>query len=180
MEILEHIHTKDRQKRAQLAVVVAGSITGVIALIWVSTLPARLGETIALDITEDADSEPASEVVKEKGFGDIFSDTKSQLGNIFQSNKEALQNAKQEIEKDSSLEQLSVQGQEASVIESTDEVPVSLDTESTFITTPPDPTTTAYAPLSTTTTEGEPIPQIAPAPRIILIGTTTSQKEPIH
>lgn len=166
MRILEQIHKKDKEKKAQFSLAVAGGITSIIALVWITTLPARFGETISLsDIgTEEGQS---TEVAEKEGIGSFISDTKSQLGNIFESNKDAIQEEKQALDDKSSLGQLSAQEQQASVINGVPEGTMNLDTASTTINTFPEQKTTEYAPESTTT----PTPI---APRIILIGTTSS------
>ncbi len=172
MRILEHIQTRDRQKKSHYSVVIAGGITGIIALVWITTLPARLGETISLNDTSEGFEQP-TQVTEKKGIGSFFSDTRSQLGNIFQSNKEAMQEAKQTLKENSSFDELSPQKQQASITNSvSDETLTSGEANATSRDPLTSTSSESVSPSSTTT----PTPSSTgvDVPRIILIGTTTN------
>lgn len=173
MGILEYIHSTNKQKRAQFSVLVAGGITGVIALIWISTIPARMGDSIALN-NLDADTEPSPEEVEKKDIGSAISDTKSQLGSLFESNKKALQDIKNEFEEDTPGEQGTTQNQEASVIEGVADVSTA-PTAMNSVTVSSDQGTGGNNSESTTSPLSDPIPHVDTTPRVILIGTTTSR-----
>ncbi|MCR4285419.1 MAG: hypothetical protein NUW00_00835 [Candidatus Kaiserbacteria bacterium] len=74
---LRRLHEKDSNTKAQYALIVATLVTGVIGLVWVSTLPARFENTVSLD-----GSVEEIERMKESDFGSLIQDTKAQLGNI--------------------------------------------------------------------------------------------------
>ncbi len=172
MRILEHIQTRDRQKKSHYSVAIAGGITGIIALVWITTLPARLGEKISLSDTSEG-FEQSTQTTEEKGIGSFFSDTKSQLGSIFQSNKKAMQEAKQTLKENSSFDDLSPQDQQASVIDRVpDETLTSGETNATSSVPLNSTSSENVSPSSTTTPT--PSATSVDVPRIILIGTTTS------
>lgn len=74
---LRRLHEKDSNTKAQYALVGAILVTGVIGLVWVSTLPARFQNTASL-----GGSVEEIERIKESDFGSLIKDTKAQLGNI--------------------------------------------------------------------------------------------------
>ncbi|MCR4285645.1 MAG: hypothetical protein NUW00_01990 [Candidatus Kaiserbacteria bacterium] len=74
---LRRLHEKDSNTKAQYALIGAILVTGVIGLVWVSTLPARFQNTASLE-----GSAEEIERLKESDFGSLLRDTKAQLGNI--------------------------------------------------------------------------------------------------
>jgi len=74
---LRRLHEKDSNTKAQYALIGAILVTGVIGLVWVSTLPARFQNTTVLE-----GSVEEIEHMKESDFGSLIQDTKAQLGNI--------------------------------------------------------------------------------------------------
>lgn len=172
MSILDQLQAKDKQKKSQISVMIAGGITGVIALIWITTLPARLGERISLS-DPSVEGEQSSESTEKKGIGSFLSDTKSQLGSIFQSNREAIQETKQALEETSSFDELSPQEQQAPTTESVPNDTLTSGEVSATSSVPSSPTPPADVSQPSTTA---PVPASADveAPRVILIGTTTS------
>lgn len=74
---LRRLHEKDSNTKAQYALIGAILVTGVIGLVWASTLPARFQNTASLE-----GSVEEIERIKESDFGSLIKDTKAQLGNI--------------------------------------------------------------------------------------------------
>lgn len=68
---------KSSETKVHYALLVAGTVTGLIGVFWVSTLPARFAEigSVETEVVSEDDS---------KSFSDLFSDTKAQLGNIIE------------------------------------------------------------------------------------------------
>ena len=73
MKLLEHIKSKPSDVKAQYSALVAGIVTGAIAVVWVSTLPSRFAE-IEAPSTDTRDSMDK--------LGELIGDTKEQLGNV--------------------------------------------------------------------------------------------------
>lgn len=72
----ERIRRNNNSTKAQYALITASVVTGVIALVWVSTLPARF-QTISIDSdVNDAPEQEANDI------DSFIQDAKSQLGNI--------------------------------------------------------------------------------------------------
>ena len=80
MRFWEHLESKSSSVKSQYAFGVASVITILIALVWVSTLPARFAQKGPSEVTTEKET---------KGFSELFSDTKNQLGNIVQSTKKS-------------------------------------------------------------------------------------------
>lgn len=74
MSLLRRIQSKPSIVKAHYAIAIAGLFTGIVAIIWVSTLPARLN-----NLSEGARVEKESSSIK-----DFFSETKTQLGAIIE------------------------------------------------------------------------------------------------
>lgn len=179
MGLLERIQSKDRSAKSTIAIGISGGITALIALVWVTTLPAQMANTISLGGEEVKN---AGVEKKDVGIDSFISDAKSQLGSIIQSNALDTQEAPEsEVITEANLD-TALGGLMHDSLASTDA------SVSTSAPTPADPILTDVQEISdvsdsprvdsvtpnnsqTTTT-----PQIAPAPRVILIGTTTSQK----
>lgn len=169
MGIFRHVLEKDSAAKMQFSLLVSGVVTGLIALVWVSTLPARIGDTISLGKQEQEQSlEENANKESGGGLGSLIGETKNQLGSLME--------WKEKLEKETSPESDSAEG---SIL---DEVPTentsSLALESLSVATTSEATSTPIesAPSLATTTLTEVVPvEPAPPPKIILIGTSTSQ-----
>ena len=78
MSFWYHIESKSSSVKSRYAFGVAGAVTMLIAVVWVSTLPARFAQKDIPEITKGEDT---------KGFSQLLSDTKNQLGNIIEGTK---------------------------------------------------------------------------------------------
>lgn len=152
MDFWSRIQSKSSGVKTQYAFLVAGLVTGIIGVVWVSTLPARFSQMTASSETSLEDSEDSL------GFDDLINDTKSQLGSIIDTTKEGLEENVQPTTNLDSLGAPSVSEEEVSE----SGIPASTSTEPVAI----------IEPVATTTETQEE----SKAPRMILIGTTTSQK----
>ncbi|QQR65385.1 hypothetical protein IPH92_02290 [Candidatus Kaiserbacteria bacterium] len=166
MGIFKRVQEKDPIAKTQFSLLAAGVMTGLIALVWVSTLPARIGDTISVDKQQRANEESEE---SEGGLNSLIGETKNQLGSLME--------WKEKLESETSPES---DPAEDSIL---DEVPTentsSLALESLSVATTSEATSTPIesAPLLATSTPIEVVPvEPAPPPKIILIGTTTSQK----
>ncbi len=148
--MLERIRAKNADTKTQYALIGAGLVTGIIGLVWISTLPARFAEKINLSPDEET-----QDLFEESGISGVVTDTKSQLGNIIDSIPSDEAEAPREVEVDGALgtlgdksnTEITNQNQnESNVIENGEQEDVS-----------------------------DAIPKSV-EPRVILIGTTTSQK----
>jgi len=79
MSFFMRMQSKSSSTKAQFAFVTAGVITGIIAVIWVSTVPSRLREMAPTNIATDDTGNDS--------FSKIITDSKEQLGNIIESTK---------------------------------------------------------------------------------------------
>lgn len=78
MGLLEHIRSQKRETRGRYALLLAAGITMAIALIWVSTIPARMsGESVSIE----KETQPFA-------FDDIIGDVQDQMANTIGSMKE--------------------------------------------------------------------------------------------
>jgi len=87
MSLWRKLQSKSSGIKAQYAFGIAGVITGFIAIIWISTVPARFAEIAPLEDMIAQEDTP--------DFQEIFNDSKSQLGNVIDS-LEALPNQLEE------------------------------------------------------------------------------------
>ncbi len=85
MEFLERIQSKPREVKAHYAFVFSAFITGVIGLVWLSTLPSRFGEISIVP--------PPAEESEINDLTNLINSTKTQLGNAIDS----LQTEKEEV-----------------------------------------------------------------------------------
>ncbi len=154
MSLLRRIQEKNSDAKTWYALVGATVVTGLIALVWVSTLPARFSGVVSLDAKDTEALDMLEESTEE--IGSVVSDTKSQLGNLIQGMREESQQLMEEenAARDTSVADEITQPTTATerervpVVEET--VPAVEEKEETVLPTP--------------------------EPRVILIGTTTSQK----
>jgi len=80
MSFLERMRQKSPEVKGRYAFVIALSVTGVIAIIWAFSLPARFAELSKGTSAEEP------EVTEESGGGfvDLVNETRSQLGTVFE------------------------------------------------------------------------------------------------
>lgn len=155
---LRRLHEKDSNTKAQYALIGAILVTGIIGLVWVSTLPARFQNTASLD-----GSAEEIERIKESDFGSLIKDTKAQLGNI-------IGGATQEEE---SLDEDSALGSLGKNEILYDEYRSSADVGTEWGSGTGDAVVSTTATSTATSSTREPK---AVEPRIILIGTSTDKK----
>ncbi len=98
MSLLEHMHNKPHYVRRHYALLISFIITGIIAGIWVTTLPSRFAER---PLTPKLPEK--SEEVRE--LGDLLKDTKSQLGTVIETQKEIAKN----LDEAKNLESLAIE-----------------------------------------------------------------------
>ena len=89
MDFLSRIQSKSKETKKHYAILSAGMVTGMIAIVWFSTLPARFAEIKTEEIATTESTEPS--------FNEVLDDTKSQLGNIIEWNTDAVQDIQDEL-----------------------------------------------------------------------------------
>lgn len=148
MTFLKHIQSKSSAVKAQYAFGVSALITGIIGMVWVSTLPAKFA-----DISISPEPIEGTEEI-----GNFFNDTKEQLGSVINAVSETEGVVEETQAPTTNLDMLGVPGgsDTTTTLEST--------TSPLQITPPSIPATTTEPVLKNET------------PPYILIGTTTSQK----
>jgi hypothetical protein len=69
MDFLEHVRAQSADKKTHFAVFVATCITGIIALVWISTLPAQIEQITqqGIPVAENEDMKTFSDVIEETG-----------------------------------------------------------------------------------------------------------------
>ncbi len=82
MSFLKHIQAKPKEVKVRYAFLGSCVITGMIGVVWASTLPARFTEMKPVEMAEETESTDTND------FGEILSETKNQLGNIIDWNTE--------------------------------------------------------------------------------------------
>jgi hypothetical protein len=153
MDFWSRIQTKSSSVKTQYSFLIAGLVTGIIGMVWVSTLPARFSQMAASNETNSEESEDSL------GLNDLFNDTKSQLGNIIDTTKESIE----EVQPTTNLDSLGTPSVTENEVRE-NSIPARTSTEPVAVTEE----------IATTTPEPS---YEAKAPKMILIGTTTSQKE---
>ncbi len=162
MSLLKRIQEKDPAAKAQFTLLASGVITGLIALVWITTLPARIGNTISLD------GKDHTETQTEGGLGSIIGEAKNQLG--------SLSDWKEQLEEQAEPVPDSAMGSLMDEVP-TENIPPVLDTPSPGTTTETTSSPVESVPVSPTTTALDASsPEPTPPPKMILIGTTTSQR----
>ncbi len=149
MTFLKHIQSQSSAKKTQYAFGVSALVTGIIGVVWVSTLPAKFAD-ISI-------SPPPIEGTEE--VGNFFNNTKEQLGSVIDAVNETEGVAEEEQVPTTNLDMLGEPG-------------VS-DTTATLESTT-SPLQMAPPPIIPPTTT-EPLPKTE-TQQYILIGTTTAQK----
>ena len=150
MDFWSHIESKSSGVKAQYSFLIAGLVTGIIGMVWVSTLPARfskLGE------------QEESLVEDSPGLGEILTDTKAQLGNIIETTKETV------AEESFNTDSLDSLGESSFHEDSTEVNTTQVPTEEVPVVMSPS--------VATTTPEATPETK---SPKMILIGTSTSKQ----
>lgn len=146
MGLLEHIRSKERATRGRYALSFAAGITLCIALIWMSTIPARL----------NSDTAPQKKAAESFAFDEILGSMQDQMANVIGSV------AKEEIETPN-LDSISF-GEGAAIADDMhEEVPVA------DVAVPP------VSPVAASTSTDSAYIYEKPEPKVILIGTTTAR-----
>jgi len=185
MSFLGNLQNKSKETKSQYAFGIASVVTGLIAIVWISTVPAQFAK---LNIKEATPEEKAP------GLDSLISDTKSQLGSIIESTGDTVpEEVVSEINKNLEASNLGtldmnaptpeiVDQGDASFGENTSVTTGNLGQLEVVTTTPPKDSTPATTSPSYvdnrvgTTTQKEPLIVTPSVPKFILIGTTTSQK----
>ena len=149
MTFLKHIQAQSSAKKAQYAFGVSTLVTGIIGMIWLSTLPAKFAD-ISI-------SPPPIEGTEE--MGNFLNDTKEQLGSVIDAVNETEGVVEEEQVPATNLDML--------------ETPAVSDTVTSFESTTSPLQITPPPSIPATTTESIPKPE---ALQYIVIGTTTAQK----
>lgn len=157
MSFFKNLQEKDRVTQANFAFVVAVGISGIIGLVWLTTLPARFASIAEVEEIAATESE-SPETNMGDSFGSIASGVRSQaasLGDAFKGLAKTFTQAEQEVPGVSTLD--------TSAFYTPSEVTEEMSSEGKA------PTATTSVEYATTT------PKIDKAERIILIGTTTTE-----
>lgn len=174
MGILERLASKNSTEKSHFSLIFAGVITGFIALIWITTLPAQMGNRISLN---SADSETAmvENTQEKKGeLSNFLDDAKTQLGSILQWNQNGDENGGENIpDNNSALGQLQSESAQNAPEGGLQEMQTptevsSFETEGGFVESS---TSTNFD----NSEEGTNDPVSVPAPKMILIGTTSAK-----
>ncbi len=162
MDFLERIQSKPSNVKTQYAFGVASAITVIIAIVWMSTIPARFSE-VSLKQT-DSKEEKAN-------LGDLVNDTKNQLGNVIGS----VENLSDTPSEPTNMDAINMEAP------ATQEIVPSAIGGGGEIVQRAVPTTTPVQenippPTPTTTEVTAPVVEDTPQnpPRVILIGTSTT------
>lgn len=136
----------------------ASSITAIIAVVWVSTIPARFAHIKATAVIKQNDG---------SDIGSLLNTSKDQLGNVIESikdvpdtlNEDGIENIPEQHDANASLDTLDIHAVRQATNDDT-----TISSTST--------TTTSEKSVATTTQ------YVPPIPRVVLIGTSTSQISP--
>lgn len=102
MGIFERLAAKNSDEKSQFSLIFAGVITGFVALIWISTIPAQMGNRISLN-SSNSDTATTENTQDKKGeLSNFLNDAKTQLGNIVQWNQNGDENGGENILDDTS------------------------------------------------------------------------------
>lgn len=80
MSFLTNLQSKSSTVKGQFAFVFASVITGLIGIVWMSTVPARFSEVTAKNVQNNAQVKSADT----QNTNEFFDTAKAQLGNLFQ------------------------------------------------------------------------------------------------
>jgi|GEM_PF-2324357 len=173
MSFWEHLESKSSSVKSQYAFGVASVITILIALVWVSALPARFAQKGSSEDTAEQET---------KGFSELFSDTKNQLGNIVQSTKKS-DEPKVETASLDALNTDTLPEENATLDGSLGTMESTVTTQETSTGRPPAENTirennvlseSPIMPSNNLITSSSTQTNVPVSPRIILIGTTTN------
>lgn len=172
MNLWDHLESKSSSVKSQYAFGVASVVTILIALVWVSTLPARFAQKGPLEVTTEEEK---------NGFSELFNDTKNQLGNIIQGTQktdvpEVETKSLDALSMDTSPEESNSLGSSVAALHTTGVIEeTSTGTSSSVeISNVGRTTQVSHEPVVTPTTTPLVQPDVSASPRVILIGTTTS------
>ncbi len=155
MSFLKRVQSQSSSVKAQYAFVGAGLITGVIGIVWVSTIPARFADISGENIVE--------EEKETSGIIEVLEKTKKQVANSINWNTETEEEKEVTLSPDTALGALTIES-----------APQATTTPEKAVVAAPHTQEKVVATTSTppSTNEEEKTPQS----KVILIATTTSQK----
>lgn len=169
----DRIQSSNRESKTYISVGIAGGVTAIIALVWITTLPAHFVEEISLNEKETRDADVPKKDTQGV-FDRIVEDAKTQLGNIIQSSN--TMSNQSEIPTDTKLNTLSHDAPVVSVPKS-EEIVVPAELSENVLETAP-----SFEHSITASTAPSNIPDVSVVekqiPRVILIGTSTSETNP--
>ena len=173
MSLLGRIRTKSKEERAWYSFLIASITTGIIAIVWITTIPARF-TTHALTLTQkQEDQEKQEKKDTPSGVSSIFDSVKDQFANTIASQKmEVDTTAGEKVQPGSGGDNVTSDSALTNLASSS-----SLGTSSPATTTDSSINTEVVSTQHiTATTSAVETVVTPPPPRIILIGTTTFQK----
>lgn len=170
MSLLGRIRTKPKEERAWYSFLVASIMTGIIAMVWMTTIPARF-TTHVLTLTQKQEKPDKKDTPS--GVSSIFDSVKDQFANTVASQKKEVDTtAGEEVQAGSGGDNVSSDSALTNLASSP-----SLSTSSPATTTDTSINTEVVSTQHiTATTSAVETVVTPPPPRIILIGTTTFQK----
>lgn len=174
MEYLEQLKKKPSYVKTQVAFAGAGFVTLVIGVVWFSTLDARF-DSLRVVTSSDIESTLSEETAGGDTFKDVYNNTKAGIGNAL----ESIRNGDAQTPTDTPVteersnivipEALNNVSVGASALEA-------LNIQESEKTVPDEELTGEAAVEQPSEPEAPTMPPAPPEPRVILIGTTTSQK----
>lgn len=164
MDFLTKVQRKSKETKKHYAFMSAGVVTGLIAIIWFSTLPARFAEMKSEEMVITEDTEP--------GIAEVLDDAKSQLGSIIEWNTDSVRDIQDELNENPVQD---------SILKEDPKSEVSAEGEAT----PQNPNIIMPQGVSPTTVKKQPQVILIETkktnaqlePKEILIGTTTKRSE---
>ena len=167
MSLLGRIRTKPKEERVRYSFLVASITTGIIAMVWMTTIPARF-TTHAITLTHKQEKKDTP-----SGVSSIFDSVKDQFANTIASQEKKVDTtASEEVHAESGGDNVSSDSALTNLASSP-----SLSTSSPATTTDTSINTEVVSTQDiTATTSAVETVMTPPPPRIILIGTTTFQK----
>lgn len=171
MKLLEYIRSRDSATKARVSLSIALGVTSVIGLLWVSTFKARV-TPISLDTREVEEVE--QKYTDSRSLGDIIGDAKSQLGALMNAGKKSDKVEEKEIHMGDTVGTTTTMGADSALKTLT--VPQKHAVEQAGTTSQsvtPMSEKDIFSSTPVTTEDQNKAESIEP--RVILIGTTTSQ-----
>ncbi len=160
MSFWRYLQSQSQSIKAYYALCIASVSTGLIAIVWISTIPARFAEI--------SPKEESVNTEESQSFTELFDTTKGQLGNVIDGVKE-IQNLEEVVNIETqNMDNLSRD-------EISNETPSQISNGSSGVITPKSPTPVVIKskPSVVLIEERKSVPK--EEPRVIIIGTTTNQ-----